>query len=101
MCGWTIVLIGMLNLVLDSFCSFCYNFLTESSWEVNSKVHCLLLFGEVVFIGNISAFYVILVPLEYVPTIPSHSAYIIDICFVLCKTREGPQHISSTFLTAQ
>ena len=34
-------------------------------------------------IGHIPAFYVILVPLEYIPTIPPHSTYIIVICFVL------------------
>ena len=51
----------------------------------------------VVSIGHFPALYVVLVPLEYVPTMPHHSSYIIDICFVLFK-RKGdrntlaPQH---------
>ena len=50
---------------------------------------------------SFSCFYVILVPLEYVPSIPPHSSYVIDIFFVLFKKKEGMQQISSAFLNAQ
>ena len=47
------------------------------------------------------AFYVVFVPLEYIPTIPPHSTYIIVICFLLFKKREGLQQISAAFLSVQ
>ena len=56
--------------------------------------------GEVSIGANLT-FKVIFTPLEYVPTIPPLFSYVINICFVLFKQREGPQHISSAFLTAQ
>ena len=40
---------------------------------------------KVVYIGRFAAFYVVLVPLEYIPSIPTHSSYVIDICFVPFK----------------
>ena len=38
-----------------------------------------------VSIGRFPAFYVVLVPLQYVPTIPLLSTYVIDNCFILFK----------------
>ena len=55
----------------------------------------------VVSIGVILTFKVIFTPLEYVPTIPLLSSHVINICSVLFKRRECPEHISSAFLTAQ
>ena len=55
----------------------------------------------VVSISHFPAFYVVLVPLGYIPSIPLHSSYVIDIRFILFKKWEGPQHISSAFLTTQ
>ena len=55
----------------------------------------------VVSIGAFLAFKVIFTPLEYILTIPPLSSYVINICFVLFKQREGPQHISSAFLAVQ
>ena len=52
----------------------------------------------VVSIGVNLTFEVVFTPLEYVPTIPPLSTYVINICF---KRKEGPQHISSAFLTVQ
>ena len=46
----------------------------------------------VVSIGVNPTFKVIFTPLEYVPTKPSLSTYIINICFVLFKQKEGLQH---------
>ena len=43
---------------------------------------------RVVSIGHFPAFYVVLVPLEYVSNIPPHSSYVTDICFVLFKKKE-------------
>ena len=65
-------------------------------WQLRSRVLPL-----VVSIGHFPAFYVVFVPLVYIPTILPHSSYVIDICFVLFKKKEGPQHISSAFLTVQ
>ena len=39
-------------------------------------------------IGHFPAFYVVLVPLEYILTIPPHSSYVIEICFVLFKSMD-------------
>ena len=50
----------------------------------------------VISIGVIPTFKVIFTPLEYVL-----SSYVINICFVLFKQREGLQQVSSTFLTVQ
>ena len=52
-------------------------------------------------IGAFLAFKVVFTPLEYIPTIPPLSSYVINIRFIIFKRREGPQHISSAFLTAQ
>ena len=49
----------------------------------------------VVFIGHFPAFYVVFVPLEYITNIPPHASYVIDICFVVFKKREGQQRICS------
>ena len=42
-------------------------------------------FPVIVSSGHSCAFYVVFVPLEYVPTIPPHSSNVIDICFILFK----------------
>ena len=42
-------------------------------------------------IGHSRAFYVVFVPLEYVPTIPPHSTYVKVSCFILFKSYKGVQ----------
>ena len=42
-----------------------------------SPVSHVLFETVVVSIGHFAAFYVVLVPLEYIPTIPPHSTYVI------------------------
>ena len=46
---------------------------------------------KVVSIGHSHTFYVVFVPLEYVPTIPPHSSCVINICFILFKKKEGTE----------
>ena len=76
---------------LKSFTLNCF-----CSQGISTEGKCSL----VVSTGCLRAFYVILVPLEYILTIPPHSTYVIVICFILFKKIEGPQHISSAFLPA-
>ena len=60
---------------------FLFHFWVMISWlPFTSKV-------GVVSIGVIPTFKVIFTPLEYIPTIPPLSFYVIDICLYLAKTQ--------------
>ena len=51
----------------------------------------------VVSIWSLSCFCLVIVPLEYIPTIPLHSIYVIVSCFVLFKSYECPHSVGSSF----
>ena len=45
---------------------------------------------QVVFIGLFLAFYVVFVPLEYIPAIPTNASCVINICFILFTQKRVP-----------
>ena len=85
------------------FCLFCQKITFLETKGVKIRQKQKLAYKEAIFFLILHwlffCFYVLLVPLEYKTTIPSHSTYVIVICFVLFKKREGLQHNSFAFLS--
>ena len=58
----------------------------SSTWYSETKIQNKI---KVIGIGHSCAFYVVFVWLEYIPSIPPHSTYVIIICFVLEAVGSG------------